>query len=65
MATLRFIATITQEFKEDINLEVQASNEDVERYLDGQLSRLPSFVSQSPGLLQLIKAGIIEAVDGM
>jgi hypothetical protein len=65
MATSRFIATITQEFKEDINLEIRAVDEDIERCLDSQMSRLPSFVLRSPSLPQLIKAGITKAADGM
>lgn len=66
MVTSRLIAEITQEFKEDISFEIRARKEDIEQYLDGDIPRrLPPFVSQRPALLQLVKAGITEAVDGM
>jgi Cdc6-like AAA superfamily ATPase len=65
MATSRFIATIMQKFKDDINLEIRANDEDVERYLDGQMLHLRSFVMQSRTLPQLIKTNITKAADGM
>jgi hypothetical protein len=46
-------------------LEIRANNEDVQRYLDGHMSRLPSFVSRSSDLKEEIKSEIIKAVDGM
>jgi hypothetical protein len=66
MATSRLIAGITQEFKDYISLEIRARKGDIEQYLDADIPRqLPHFVSQSPALVQLVKAGIAEAVDGM
>lgn len=65
MATSRFIATIMQEFKEDISLEIRASSSDVGQYLEGQMSRLPKIILRSPSLPQLIKAAVTEAADGM
>jgi Cdc6-like AAA superfamily ATPase len=65
MATSRFSSTIMQNFKEDIKLEIRADDEDVERYLESQMSRLRSFVTKSPTLPQLIKTSITKAVDGM
>jgi len=46
-------------------LKIHASVEDVKRYLDGHMSRLPSFVSRNPDLQEELKAEIIKAVDGM
>jgi len=64
-ATSRFIPEIEKEFKGSILLEIRANNEDVQRYLDGHMSRLPSFVSRSSDLKEEIKTEIIKAVDGM
>jgi len=65
MATSRFIPEIEHEFETDIRLEVRAIDEDVEQYLDSQMSRLRSFVIRSPTLPQLIKTNITKAADGM
>ena len=46
-------------------LEIRASNEDLEKYLDGHMPKLPSFVSRSADLQKETKAAIITAVDGM
>jgi hypothetical protein len=65
MATSRFIPDIEQEFKGASKLEIRASDEDVGRYFDSQMFRLPDFVLRNTKLQQLIKEGIIEAADGM
>ena len=44
-ATSRFIPEITERFQGSISLEIRASEEDVRRYLDGHMFRLPGFVS--------------------
>jgi Cdc6-like AAA superfamily ATPase len=65
-ATSRFIPEVLSEFKgKSIKLEIRASNGDVERYLDGHMSMLPSCVLRNPGLQGKIKTEIIKAVDGM
>lgn len=64
-ATSRFIPVIEKDFKGCISLEIRASDEDIQSYIDGHLSNLPSFVSGSPKLQEEIKAEIIKAVDGM
>jgi hypothetical protein len=46
-------------------LEIRANDEDVQRYLDGHMSRLPSFVLRRHDLQEEIKTEIIKAVDGM
>ena len=65
LVTSRFIPEIEKEFKGSMFLEIRASNEDVQRYLDGHMSRLPSFVSRSSDLKEEIKSEIVKAVDGM
>jgi predicted ATPase len=64
-ATSRFIPEITKEFEGCISLEIRASEEDVQRYLDGHMSQLPSFISGKPDLRETIKTEITKAVDGM
>ena len=65
MVTSRPITSITQAFKDDLCLEIRASVDDVERYLEGQISRRPSCVLRNPSLQQLVNMSIVEAVDGM
>jgi hypothetical protein len=64
-ATSRFLPEVTERFEESISLEIRASEEDVRRYLDGCMYRLPAFVNRSPGLQEEIKTGIVSLVKGM
>ena len=64
-ATSRFLPEVTERFEGSISLEIRASREDVRRYLDGCLFRLPSFVDRSPDLQEEIKTGIVLLVKGM
>jgi Cdc6-like AAA superfamily ATPase len=63
--TSRFIPEIIREFEESISLEIRASSEDVQRYLDGHMSQLPVFVLRSLDLQEEIRTTITKAVDGM
>jgi hypothetical protein len=64
-ATSRPISSIEKEFKGSLMLEIRASEEDVRRYLDGHMSRLPGFVGRNPELQEEVKTNIVKAVDGM
>jgi hypothetical protein len=64
-ATSRFILEITEVFKSSTSLEIHATRDDVERYLEGHMQQLPSFVRRNQQLQEEIKTGISEAVDGM
>jgi hypothetical protein len=64
-ATSRFILEITEVFKSSTSLEIHATRDDVERYLEGHMQQLPSFVRRNRQLQEEIKTGISEAVDGM
>ena len=64
-ATSRLIPEVVTAFEGKASLEVRASKEDVQEYLDGNLSRLPSFVQSSKSLQDEVKAEIGKAVDGM
>lgn len=63
--TSRFIPDITEKFIGGLQLEIRASNEDVQRYLDAHLLELPGCVLRSLDLQDEIKTNIIKAVDGM
>jgi NACHT domain len=64
-ATSRFIPEIIKEFKGSVSLEIRASDNDVQKYLDGHMLELPSFVVRSHDLQEEIKTKITKAVDGM
>ncbi len=67
LATSRFIPEIVDHFRSvgSVGLEVSASREDVERYIDGNMMHLPSFVQRNLKLQADIKTSISVAVDGM
>jgi hypothetical protein len=64
-ATSRPLSTIGKEFEGTSKLEIRAREEDVRRYLDGNLFRLPGFVARSLELQEEIKRALIKAVNGM
>jgi hypothetical protein len=65
--TSRVIPGIKGEFdkRESILLEIRAKDEYVKRYLEGHMTRLPSFVKNSPNLQGEIQTEMAGAVDGM
>jgi Cdc6-like AAA superfamily ATPase len=64
-ATSRFIPKIMKEFERSISLEIRASDGDIQRYVDGHMLNLPSFVLGRPKLQEEIKVAIVKAVNGM
>ncbi|KAI9770975.1 MAG: hypothetical protein M1840_002679 [Geoglossum simile] len=64
-ATSRFILEITKEFEGSISIKIHASVDDVQKYLDGKMSRLWPFVSKNAALQEEVKTEITKAVDGM
>jgi hypothetical protein len=64
-ATSRLIPEITEKFQQDLRLEIRASQQDVQRYVDGHISKLPSFVRRNSALQKEIGTKISEAIDGM
>jgi hypothetical protein len=56
---------ILETFKESMSLEIRARDKDVQTYLAGHMTRLPSFVLSSLDLQNEVKATISKAVDGM
>ena len=65
MATSRPIPYIMNEFQAAPTLEIRASDADVRRYLETQLTRLPHCVRKSRVLQRAIVDGIAGAIDGM
>ncbi|KAH8702902.1 ankyrin repeat domain-containing protein [Phaeosphaeriaceae sp. PMI808] len=65
MVTSRFIPDIVNEFDKALRLEVQASNEDVRRFVAGQVYRLPRCIQRDTALQDMVQSKIEEAVDGM
>jgi hypothetical protein len=64
-ATSRPISSIEKEFEGHTILEIRASAQDVRRYLEGHMFRLPGFVVRNLELQDEIKTKIVKAVDGM
>ena len=64
-ATSRFIPEIAEKFNQSMWLEIRASEEDVRRYLEGYISKLPTFVRTSSDLQEEIKTSVVKAVNGM
>ncbi|KAI9689885.1 MAG: hypothetical protein M1822_009767 [Bathelium mastoideum] len=65
MVTSRFNLEIMQFFEDSPSLEIRASDTDVERYIAGQMYRLPSCVRRSIDLQTEVQDGIVKATDGM
>jgi hypothetical protein len=62
MITSRFIPDVVDEFKTALRLEVQASDEDVKRFVAGQIYRLPKCIQRDTALQEIVQDKIIEAV---
>ncbi|KAH6898864.1 ankyrin repeat-containing domain protein [Thelonectria olida] len=64
-ATSRFIPNIERAFDGSPTLEIRATKHDVQRYMEGNISRLPGFVARNVELQKEIKDKITQAVHGM
>ncbi|KAI5455569.1 hypothetical protein BGZ63DRAFT_341107, partial [Mariannaea sp. PMI_226] len=64
-ATSRFLPEITSKFNQSLSVEIRACGEDIQRYLDGHIGQLLSFVKQNQQLQEEIKVKISGAVDGI
>ena len=64
-ATSRFVPEVTGKFDRSTYLEIRASKEDIEMYLEGNMSQLTAFDDWNYKLRDEIKANISDAVDGM
>ena len=64
-ATSRFLPEITEKLNKGMMLEIRATNQDVQRYLEGHMSQLPTFVLSRPKLQEEIITELVEAIEGM
>jgi Cdc6-like AAA superfamily ATPase len=66
-ATSRFIPEILNEFEgRSTSIEIRANDEDIQRYLDGQMPLLlPSHILEYGDIRGLIRREILKAVEGM
>ncbi|KAI0182976.1 hypothetical protein EV127DRAFT_353747, partial [Xylaria flabelliformis] len=65
LATSRFIPAITSRFSSAVTREIRASDENIVRYLDGNLSHLQNSISGAFTLQAETKDSIVKCVDGM
>lgn len=65
LATSRPVPHIVQRFNAFASLEVLASTDDINRYVERNVEHLPRFVSKDKTLQDEIKGEISKAVDGM
>ena len=64
-ATSRFIPEISENFEGSIQLEIRASEEDVQTYLDHRILPRRAFLKKNLKLQEEIKSKIVKAVKGM
>lgn len=64
-ATSRFIPEIMERFQDCLCKEIQATDDDIRRYLNGHMSELPSFVARRTDLQDEIRTSIAKAASGM
>ncbi len=64
-ATSRFIPDIITEFSQSMSVEIRASNEDVQGYVEENMRELPKVIQQNDQLRGESKTKISEAVNGM
>ena len=65
MITSRHIQEIIIKFRGALMLEVRANNEDVRRFVTGQIYRLPKCIQRDTTLQEMVQNKVTEAVDGM
>ncbi|KAH7381631.1 ankyrin repeat-containing domain protein [Pyrenochaeta sp. MPI-SDFR-AT-0127] len=65
MVTSRHIPEIIEEFSEAHRLEIRASDDDVRRFVAGQINHLPKCIQRDAALQQQVQEKVTQAVDGM
>ena len=65
LATSRPLPDVTTAFKDDLSVEIRASEGDVRNYLESHITELPKFVLRNEKLQEEIVKAIADAVDGM
>jgi hypothetical protein len=65
LATSRFVEEITSQFEGCTIKEIRAQDNDVLRYVNERISRLPWQASEDPHVQDTIRRDIVKAADGM
>ncbi|KAJ5744091.1 hypothetical protein N7533_008961 [Penicillium manginii] len=65
LATSRPIPEIEMKFQGHPSKNISASEEDIRKYIDNNLTRIPSFALEYPTLQELIKTEIVAAAGGV
>ena len=65
MTTSRYIPYLILDFSQPLHVDVQASPEDIRKYVEGHVLDLPSCVRKDPRLQESIASAIVDAVEGM
>jgi hypothetical protein len=65
LATSRPLPDINEAFQGLPKLEIQANRNDVERFMAGQMDRMPRCVRRDPTLQETIQRIVADSVDGM
>ena len=60
-----YVSRYSTKFQGSLHLEIRVRPQDVQRYLEGNISYPPGCVQRSSELQNEILAAIIEAADGM
>ena len=63
--TSRDIPAITRMFQSGISLTIRATDDDVRKYLDGCIDRLPASIQRRSDLQEEIKTEIVKSANGM
>lgn len=62
LATSRYIPTISSRFEICVSKDIHASDNGINAYLEGHMSRLPGFIARNPKLQLEVKRGIMVCV---
>ncbi|KAI9702255.1 MAG: hypothetical protein M1820_006187 [Bogoriella megaspora] len=65
MFTSRFLSTTDSKFREIPSLEIRANGDDINKFVVGQLPRLPKCIQKDIEFSKLVQDKIVETVDGM
>jgi hypothetical protein len=63
--TSRHITEVAELLNSDPSLEIRATQDDVMKYIDGQMHRLPRCIRLDEKLRELVRTEVARAVDGM
>jgi hypothetical protein len=65
MVTSRSIPDVVNKFQKALRLEVRAKDQDMTRFVHGQIYRLPKCIQRDIALQEAVKSTIVEAAGGM